>query len=312
MNKLKVVFCGTPDFSIPTLEALYHHPKVDLIKVVSMPSRKKGRGMKLADPPVIEYAKENKIPFIQPESINKVDESEFQDADLFIVLAFAQFLSEKTLSLAKQGCFNIHTSLLPKYRGAAPIQYAVLNNDKETGVSIQKMVKEMDAGDVYYLKKCVIDEDETSASLYTKLKFLAGISTFEFINQFIEGSLSATPQDPAGISFAPSIKKNEGAINFKEMTFQEILSRKKAFTPWPGCFFGMNGKRVKVLGFSQAKETLGPGEISFKTGEFLIGCKDFTLHLDQFQLEGKKATTDRDFINGNKDKLDQFEITEIS
>ena len=148
MKTFKVAFLGTPDFSVPTLDLLANHPHIDLRFVISMPDRPAGRGMELKSPEVIEYAKSKKISFFQTENINK--ESDFlkklksEELDFIVVLAFAQFLGSEMLSIAKLGCFNIHTSILPKYRGAAPIQYALLNGDKETGVSIQKMVKKME------------------------------------------------------------------------------------------------------------------------------------------------------------------------
>ncbi|MCE3014018.1 MAG: methionyl-tRNA formyltransferase, partial [Proteobacteria bacterium] len=152
MKKLKTLFFGTPDFSVATLELLQHHPLIELLGVVSMPDRPAGRGQELKSPEVINYAKNIKIPFFQTENINKeealLETWKNEKVDLIIVLAFAQFLGSKVLQLPLLGCFNIHTSLLPKYRGAAPIQYALWNGDTETGVSIQRMVKKMDAGNI--------------------------------------------------------------------------------------------------------------------------------------------------------------------
>ena len=154
--KLNVVFCGTPEFSLPTLSLLHIHPRVHLMHVISMPDRPAGRGQHIKSPPVIEYAKKHQLAFTQTENINK-EENLINNlsgkVDLIIVLAFAQFLGKSWLNLPHLGCFNIHTSLLPRYRGAAPIQYALLNGDTETGVSIQKMVSKMDAGDIVAEKK---------------------------------------------------------------------------------------------------------------------------------------------------------------
>ncbi len=145
MKKFRVAYCGTPDFSVPTLDLLANHPHIDLRFVISMPDRPAGRGMELKSPDVIEYAKEKKIPYFQTENINKepamLAQLKNEELDFIVVLAFAQFLGTEMLNMAKFACFNIHTSILPKYRGAAPIQYALLRGDTETGVSIQKMVK---------------------------------------------------------------------------------------------------------------------------------------------------------------------------
>ena len=152
MKKQRVVFCGTPDFSVPTLELLHNHPLIEVAYVVTMPDRPKGRGQQLHSPPVAEFAKQNKIPLFQTANINKendfLNQLKREKIDFLMVLAFAQFLSDRVLNIPKLGCFNIHTSLLPKYRGAAPIQYALLNGDCVTGVSIQKITSKLDAGDV--------------------------------------------------------------------------------------------------------------------------------------------------------------------
>jgi methionyl-tRNA formyltransferase len=165
MKKLRTIFLGTPDFSIPVLEMLTNHHNIELVQVITMPDRPAGRGQEMQSPPVAMFAKEKKIPLLQTENINK-EEAFFENfnstnTDLIIVLAFAQFLGTKILALPKLGCFNIHTSLLPKYRGAAPIQYALWNGDKSTGVSIQKMVKKMDAGDLAHSHPLPILENET-------------------------------------------------------------------------------------------------------------------------------------------------------
>ena len=157
MEKLNCIFMGTPDFSVPTLSAIHNHTQINIVKVVTMPDRKSGRGKKLQAPPVAIYAKENNLPLIQAENINSEEDLlNLEAVDLIIVIAFAQFLGSKVLALPKLGCFNIHTSILPKYRGAAPIQYALLNGDLSTGVSIQRMVKKMDAGDICHFKECSI------------------------------------------------------------------------------------------------------------------------------------------------------------
>lgn len=306
MKKLKVCFFGTPEFSVPTLDMLNHHPNLDLCYVISMPDRPAGRGHQLKSPEVIEYAKANKINYFQTESINK--EKDFlaklkeESIDIFIVLAFAQFLNEEVLSIPKLGPFNIHTSILPKYRGAAPIQYALLNGDKETGVSIQKMVKKMDAGDLVHSDTISISDYETGGQLYTRLKFQAALSCNNFIENTLEGNLIYTPQD-GEISFAPTLKKEDGHINFHTQTLQEIKNRFRALDPWPGTFFFLNGKRTKILAFEKAKEKLSPGEIVNKHNQIFIGCKDHSIHLTELQMQGKKRSNDKGFLNGYREEL---------
>lgn len=314
MNKLKAVFFGTPDFSCPSLELLANHPLIDLALVVSMPDRPAGRGHKLQSPPVIDYCKSNKIKFYQTENINKDSELlnilEDINADFFLVLAFAQFLGSKVLNSPKIGCFNIHTSLLPKYRGAAPIQYALLNGDKETGVSIQKMVKKMDAGDIVKESKLQIGYDETGGQLYTRLKFAAALTLNDFIDDMANGTISSYEQDESNVCFAPTLKKEDGHIKFADSEFRTIHNQVRALKPWPGTFCFLNGKRLKIIQVAKYAGTkLAPGQISVADNKILVGCKDSVVRLKTIQLEGKKACSDIDAVNGLTNKYDSFEIS---
>lgn len=304
MKKLNIVFFGTPDFSVPSLEVLANHPQVNISCVISMPDRKSGRGMELKSPEVIEYSKQNKIKFFQTQNINKETEFlgklEAQDIDAFIVLAFAQFLGEKVLNLPKLGCFNIHTSLLPKYRGAAPIQYALLNGDSSTGVSIQKMVKKMDAGDLCWSHPVSIQPNETGGQLYTRLKFHAALALNNFLYDLKDEKLTFTPQDEDQVSFAPTLKREDGFLDFKNQSFQNISNRVSALFPWPGTYCFLDKKRMKVFSISESKLKLMPGEVCIKNSNLIIGCSDKSIRLNQIQLEGKKACSDIELLNGLK------------
>lgn len=312
MEKLKVVYCGTPDFSVPTLKALFNHENVQLQYVLSMPSRPKGRGMDLHDPEVISFAKENNIQYFQTENINK--ETEFLDTlendppDIIVVLAFAQFLGDRILKLPKIGCFNIHTSILPKYRGAAPIQYALLNGDTTTGVSIQKMVKKMDAGDLVYFNEVEITKDETGGSLYNKLKEEAGVSTDAFIQLVLEDKITYSPQDESLVTFAPTLKREDGELNFALESVVQIERRVRALYPWPGTFTFLNGKRLKVFATEIVSTPTEAGMINTTFGTLIVGCKDGSIRLTEVQLEGKKRSTDKDLLNGLKNKTTEFKI----
>lgn len=314
MKKLKAVFFGTPDFSCPSLELLANHPQVDLQLVVSMPDRPAGRGQKLQSPPVIDYCKNNKINFHQTENINKDEEllKKLEDikADFFLVLAFAQFLGSKVLNSPSIGCFNIHTSLLPKYRGAAPIQYALLNGDTETGVSIQKMVKKMDAGDIVKESKLPISFEETGGQLYTRLKFAASLTLNDFIQDMINNDITSYVQNEDNVTFAPTLKKEDGHLKFSEKSYLDIHNQVRALKPWPGTFCFLNGKRLKVLEISEYNGSkLSAGEIKISDNKILVGCSDKTIRLNMIQLEGKKACRDTDAVNGLTNKYDTFEIS---
>lgn len=306
MKKLNVVFCGTPDFSVPTLELLHQHPHLNLVGVVTMPDRPAGRGQELKSPPVAEYAKQHKLPLYQIENINRdemvLKELENKNIDFILVLAFAQFLGSRVLTLPKLGCFNIHTSILPKYRGAAPIQYALLNGDTMTGVSIQRMVKEMDAGDLVHFHEMAIAPTETGGQLYTRLKFQAALSTNTLIDTLLQNKLVFTPQNPQNISFAPTLKKEDGFLNFKESHFSKIKNQIRALDPWPGTYCFLGNQRLKVFSIEPLNRSIRPGETSIEHGHLAVGTLDGAIRLSLVQLEGKKICTDTELLNGLKNK----------
>lgn len=307
MKKLRVAFCGTPEFSVPTLDLLSNHPHIELVKVISMPDRPAGRGMELKSPEVIEFAKSKKLSFFQTENINKepemLEELKSLDIDFVVVLAFAQFLGSEMLNLGKLGCFNIHTSVLPKYRGAAPIQYALLNGDTETGVSIQKMVKKMDAGDLVHFHTVTISPTENGGQLYTRLKFQAALAMNDFIEKILNNKVIYTPQDESKVSFAPTLKKEDGLLRFQEQTIDQIMNRIRAFDPWPGTYCFLNGKRLKVLSGEKYHRKISPGKAENDMGSLVVGCLDGSIRLLEVQLEGKKPCSDRELLNGIKTEI---------
>jgi methionyl-tRNA formyltransferase len=307
MKKFRVAFCGTPDFSVPTLDLLSNHPHIDLLKVISMPDRPAGRGMELKSPEVIEFAKIKKIPFFQTENINRdpslLNELRKLELDFVVVLAFAQFLGQEMLTMGKLGCFNIHTSILPKYRGAAPIQYALLNGDSETGVSIQKMVKKMDAGDLVHFHTVKIAPTENGGQLYTRLKFQAALAMNDFIHKLLNNEVTYSAQDESLVSFAPTLKKEDGALKFQEKSVSQILNLIRAMDPWPGTYCFLNGKRMKVLEAEAYHAKLSPGKAKNDMGSLVVGCLDGSLRLTHIQLEGKKACSDRELLNGIKTEI---------
>lgn len=312
MKKLNVVFCGTPDFSVPTLELLHQHPAINIVGVITMPDRPAGRGQELKSPPIAEYSKTHKLPLFQVENINReasmLDELETKKIDFVLVLAFAQFLGSRILNMPRLGCFNIHTSILPKYRGAAPIQYALLNGDKSTGVSIQKMVKEMDAGDLVHFHELAVSETETGGQLYTRLKFQAALSTNTLIELVLNNKLVYTPQDPSGVSFAPTLKKEDGFLDFKNSDYKKIMNQIRALAPWPGTYCFLGRQRLKIFEIEKTQKKLSPGESLVDHGFLNIGLLDTSIRLALVQLEGKKICSDTELINGLKNKGGDFLI----
>lgn len=303
-NMIKIIFLGTPEICLPTLQALFSNPHVKLDSVVSMPGRKAGRGMQVKNPSVAQFALDHQIPLLQTSCINNENEflTQKKGIDLIIVFAFAQFLSSRVLRLPKWGCFNIHTSLLPKYRGAAPIQYALLNGDAETGITIQKMVRKMDAGDIAIAKTVPIAPEDNAISLHDKLMHEAPKVVNQLIDQIVSDSLSLTPQDEANVSFASVLSKEEGRPQFASETFTQIQNRLRAFTPWPGTFCYLNGKRLKILEIVLSDISVPPGKCNVEHGFLLVGTRDNTIRIKRAQLEGKRPCLDYELLNGIRTK----------
>lgn len=308
MKKYRVVFFGTPEFSNPSLDALSNNSSIEVCYVVTMPDRPAGRGKKLKSPPVADHARSLNIPIIQTENINKDNEAKAKlaeaNADLFIVLAFSQFLSNEILDMPTIGSFNIHTSLLPKYRGAAPIQYALLNGESKTGVSIQRMVKKMDAGNIIYEHDVTIKEHDNSLTLFEKLKQEAATGLNNFIQMVVsEKDLKGKVQDEKNASYAPTIKKSDGHLNPFSFGASELLNQSRAYYPWPGQYIFISGIRIKILKIEvDSSTTLEPGVFDVTYGSMLLGTKSGTIRLSKVQPEGKKPISDKDLINSFKNK----------
>tara|TARA_R110000868_G_scaffold100128_5_gene275417 strand:+ start:14651 stop:15550 length:900 start_codon:yes stop_codon:yes gene_type:complete len=288
------------------------NPNVDIVHVISQPDRPSGRGNRLKSPEVIECAKELSLPFFQCTNLNK--EADFLSAleakkpDLFIVFAFAQFLGKRVLSLPRLGCFNIHTSLLPRHRGAAPIHYGIWCGDKLGGVSIQKMVKEMDAGDICISSPIDISAEDTTPTLYEKLKDLAPSCSNQLISDILSDCLTFSKQAESDITFAPTIKKEEGFLDPALHSAIEVERMVRAFQPWPGVQILFDGKRCKFLQVAISHHSVPCGQLKVINEELLLGCSSGTLQLLQFQIEGKKPTLAKNWINGIQGSLPTISI----
>ncbi|MFT6068708.1 MAG: methionyl-tRNA formyltransferase [Bacteriovoracaceae bacterium] len=313
MKKLSVVFCATPEIANNCLEFLNESKSIDLKLVVSMPDRPAGRGKELRSPAVISLAKKLGIKTFQSENLNK-DElfkewlSE-NEVDLFIVFAFAQFLGSRILEHPKMGCFNIHTSLLPKYRGAAPMQYALFNGDKETGICIQKMVSKMDAGDIAGELKLTIKEEDNLGTLHDQFQLMAPKLLEDFIFKVQSDSLSLIKQDESNVSFAPSIPKDKTVLNFLDNSSLELLNLIRGISPIPAAYCFLNNKRLKVFEGELSEVKLNPGETSVKFNSLLVGTKEGSIRLKTVQIEGKGKCKDNELLNGLKNSFDDFIIT---
>ena len=310
MNKkdAKIIFMGTPEISSKVLEGLILDG-YNIIAVIAQPDRPVGRKKILMPVPTKVVAEKYNIPVYQPVKIRK--EYEFVNdlhPDLILTLAYGQIVPQGLLDIPTFGAINLHGSLLPKYRGAAPIQYALLNNDKVTGMTLMRMTKEMDAGEMYAKKEIAIDEEDNSASLFIKMGDLALELAKESLPSFLEGKLEGIPQDESQVTFAPSIKPEEEKIDLNK-TKEQIFGQTRALSETPGAYLYLNELKLKIY---KAKivsdEILGEaGTIvrADKGGLYLQTVNGIIALLD-LQKEGKNRMDYKSFINGNQNLVGQL------
>lgn len=298
---MRVVFMGTPDFSVPALENIAK--KYEVVAVVTQQDRPKGRGHKMQYTPVKEKAIELEIPVYQPK---RVKDHEFVDIlktlkpDVIVVIAFGQILSKEILELPKYGCINVHASLLPKYRGAAPIQWAVINGDKKSGVTTMYMAEGLDTGDIIDTSEIVLDEKETGGSLFDKLADLGGKLILNTLDKLETGTAIRTRQDDARSTYAGKITKELGKIDFTKSA-AEIERLIRGLNPWPSAFTYMDDKMLKIWNADVLEETVeeDPGTITEVNKKFIkVATGEGYLLLKEIQLEGKKRMNVTSFLNG--------------
>lgn len=298
---MRVVFMGTPDFSVPALENIAK--KYEVVAVVTQQDRPKGRGHKMQYTPVKEKAIELEIPVYQPK---RVKDHEFVDIlktlkpDVIVVIAFGQILSKEILELPKYGCINVHASLLPKYRGAAPIQWAVINGDKKSGVTTMYMAEGLDTGDIIDTSEIVLDEKETGGSLFDKLADLGGKLILNTLDKLETSTATRTRQDDARSTYAGKITKELGKIDFTKSA-AEIERLIRGLNPWPSAFTYMDDKMLKIWNADVLEETVeeDPGTITEVNKKFIkVATGEGYLLLKEIQLEGKKRMNVTSFLNG--------------
>jgi methionyl-tRNA formyltransferase len=298
-----LVFCGTPAFAVPTLEKLIE-AGFPVRLVVTQPDRPKGRGMQLTPSPVKRRALHSGLPISQPDKIKSNEEFRAQlDAikpDAIIVVGYGRIIPSWMLDLPRLGNLNLHASLLPKYRGAAPIQWAIARGESVTGVTTMRIDSGLDTGDVLLQKEIPIAPDDTAETLAPGMGSIGANLMVETLRGLQSGTIHAQPQDNAQATLAPILNKEDGRIDF-HLTAQEILNRLRGFQPWPGAFTSFRGKNLHVWAARLAEGVLEGGEIVVKGGDLLVGCGNRTsLQLLEVQIEGKKRMTASDFVHGHQ------------
>ena len=297
----KIVFMGTPAFALPSLERLL--AAHDLLAVVTQPDRPAGRKKQLRPSPVKQLALSHGLPLFQPRRVREpqaIEALRQLKADLFIVVAYGQILPQALLDLPRQGTINVHASLLPRWRGAAPIQAAIRAGDAESGVTIMLLDAGLDTGPLLSKRSLELMPDETGASLHDKLSLLGADLLLETIPAYLSGEIAPQAQDDSLATYAPQIKKSEGEIDWN-MPALEIDRLVRAFTPWPGAFSHWAGKTLKIISGRPYDGAAKPGSVQQRDGELAIGTGAGFYLASELQLAGKKRLTARDFINGHGD-----------
>lgn len=308
MNNKRIIFMGTPEISATVLEGIISSG-YNVIAVIAQPDRPVGRKKILMPVPTKEVALRYNIPVYQPVKIRK--EYEFVkelNPDVIITLAYGQIVPQGLLDIPPLGCLNLHGSLLPKYRGAAPIQYALMNNDKVTGMTLMKMVKEMDAGEMYATEEVIIEESDNSTSLFKKMGEVALRLILKELPNILEGRLVGVPQDESLVSFAPSIKPEEEKLDLTKSK-EELHGYIRALSDVPGAYLYLEGLKFKIY-----RSSIVSDELIGKVGEIVkagkkglhLQTKNGVLALLDVQLEGKKRMDYMSFINGHPNLLHEL------
>ncbi len=299
MKDIKIVFMGSPEFAIPSLIRLIE--RFQVVGVVTQPDKPAGRGKAYKAPPTKEIALENNIECIQPNRLREpgaIEKLQWWEPDVIVVVAFGQILRQEVLGLPRFGCINVHGSLLPRWRGAAPIQAAILNGDEETGITIMKMDAGIDTGPILRQRSLMIKNDDTSISLSQTLSNIGADLLMETLPEYLSGKVEPIPQPTTGVTYVSMIKKEDGQLNFSK-TARELNRQIRAYHPWPGSFMEIAGERIKVLSSRVEDETnLAPGERGNKSGYPLVGTIKGGLILEQVQPAGKKPMDGKTFLNG--------------
>lgn len=300
MAPLRIVFMGTPQFACPTLHMLIDRGET-VVAVVTQPDRPKGRGQQLQAPPVKELALQHGIPVMQPLKVRvpeAVEQIRAYAPDLIVVVAFGQILPKPLLDIPKYGCINVHASLLPRYRGAAPLNWCLINGEAETGVTTMLMDVGLDTGDMLVKKATPILPDDDASSLHDRLAALGAATMAETLDMLAAGTLSPEKQDDSLSCYAPLLKKELGAIDWQKSP-EEIRNLVRGVTPWPGAYTHLDGKLLKLFGAQTAHGSGVPGTVLRTDASGLeIACTGGSVLFTDLQLEGKKRMRAAEFLAG--------------
>ena len=300
---MKIIFCGTPRFALPTLEALLHK-SFEVKLVVTNPDEASGRGYDIKAPPVKRTALESGLTVFQPHRLNDLFARAFISSyapDAIVVVAYGHLIPGWMIDLPHFGCINLHASLLPKYRGAAPIAWAIMRGERVTGVTTMKIDAGLDTGEILLQREIPIRDDDTAESLASRLSTVGADLMVETLTQLGRGKLRGRPQDSSQATLAPRLKKEHGRIDWR-LPAEEIERRVRALQPWPGAFTRLRGRSLHLWKASVAVESAAGeerGALVARDGRLLVACGNgTTLQIEEVQLEGRRRISGPDFLRG--------------
>ncbi|MBF0449220.1 MAG: methionyl-tRNA formyltransferase [Candidatus Magnetomorum sp.] len=303
MKQQRIIFLGTPDFAVPSLEMLYHSTH-NIVSVITQPDRPKGRGKKLESSPIKKKALELGLNILQPKSINSpecIEQIQSLHPDFLIVVAFGQLLKKPLLNIASRGVLNVHPSLLPKYRGPAPIQWSIIHGCEQSGVSIMKLDEGLDTGDILQVQMISIQPDETAGMLHQRLSKTGAILLVNTIEKIVNQSVTPMPQDHSLATYAPILSKKDGLIQWQQPT-TSIINFIRGMNPWPGAFTFIDNKRFKIFRAENIDgiEQQPPGTVlDAFPGELWIATEDGCLSILEIQSASGKRLAIENFLRGN-------------
>ncbi len=302
---MRIVFMGTPEFAVPSLDILVKN-NYNIIMAVTQPDKPKGRGHRIACPPVKEYALKNKIPVMQPVKIggkDSVEKLKLLEPDLFITCAFGQFLTEDVLGIPGMGTVNVHGSLLPKYRGAAPIQWAIINGEKKTGITTMLTVLKLDAGDMLMKSEIDIDNDITAGQLYVKMSLLGAQTLLSTVKGLESGTITPVPQIECDTCYAPRITRDTGLINWSASAW-EIHNLIRGTNPWPGAYSFFKNERIRIwtsaiIDFDKKTEKCAGSVLDVSKEGFEVQTGKGIILVSQVQCDNARRLTVEQYICGH-------------
>src|SRR3989475_3311389 len=299
---MRIVFIGAGEIGVPTLQALLRSSKHQLIGVVTQPDKPAGRAQRIESPPIKKALAGSKVPVLQPARIKDrqaIEEIRTLQPDAIVVMAYGQILSRDVLEIPSIACVNLHASLLPRWRGAAPIQAAIAAGDRETGITLMYMDEGLDTGDILLQRTVDILPNDTGGSLHDRLAQIAPEILLESLVLLAKGIAPRIPQDNSLTTYAPKLKREDGRIDWSEPA--EMIERKiRAFNPWPGALMKVDEQNLKIFSASVVDLNGKPGEILIRKDQLIVATGKDALALNEVQLEGKKRMSASEFLRGHR------------